>query len=190
MVCLLDELDTHMRARSIRTTRAHNFQPPALGHRAPDTITDCNSRYRNLCAFASGLARENIDVFEWEDIMTTAFNRARNNMSSRMPAHDTGDALDTRKAYLSGAEAWANYDIVQKSLQSQRISREAWRQWQDMLTEANSTTTDQGSRKPRKSLCKASKQIKRALEGVNDHDGSRRTRGSHTHRLFRTPART
>lgn len=124
--------------------------------------------------------------------MATAFNRARNNMPARMPTPDNGDRLDTCKAYLSGAEAWVNYDIIRKSLRNRRISREAWREWQDMFTEANSATTSRGFRNTPSSLPKASREIERALEAVNDHDEARRTRGSHTPaaRLSRIPART
>lgn len=164
-----------MRARGIRQCH-HGFQPPT-----------CKSRYRNLCAFASALTREKIDIFAWEDIMTTAFNRVLNNMPSRMPGRDNGGSPGAWWAYLYGAKAWVDYDVIQKSLLGGRISHETWRLWQNMFTEANNA-----SQKPRNSLLHASREIGRALEDANGHNQARRTRRSYTPRprLFRIPAST
>lgn len=133
------------------------------------------------------MTRENIDFFAWEDIMTTAFNRALNNMPSRMPERDNGGGPGTWWAYLNGAKAWVNYDVIQKSLLGGRISHETWRLWQNMFTEANNAC-----QKPRNSLLHASREIKRALEGANGQNQARRTRGSYKlrPRLFRIPAST
>lgn len=161
-------------------SRRHNLQLPALDHRFPHAVPDCRSRYTNLCAFASDLTRENIDLFSWEAIMTTAFNRARNNLPPRMSTQGTGSRMDNWEAYLRGAEAWASYDVIKKSLSNQRVSREAWHMWQDMFTQASGGSTSRASRRnPRNSSFHASGEIQRALRDMNDHNQARNTRGSY-----------
>lgn len=181
-----------MQARSIRRPRPHNLQTPTLSHGDPDTTSDCRALYTNLCTFASDLTRENIDLFAWEDIMTTAFDRARNNMPSRMSTRYNDSRMNTWKAYLSGAEAWVNYNVVQKSLRNERVSREQWRVWQGMFIRANGGSTNRALRSPRGSISRASREIERALQGVSDNNETRHTRGSYTPRprLLRIPAST
>lgn len=168
-----------MQGRPMRPPRLHNLQLPTFDRPHPDLIPDCRSRYTNLCAFASDLIRENIDLPAWEDIMTTAFNRARNNLSPRMSIQGSSGRMDTRNAYLRGAEAWASYNIVQKSLRNQRISSETWRMWQDMFTEASSGSTNRISRNPGNSLFRASREIEWALRDMDDHNEARNARGSY-----------
>lgn len=178
-----------MQARAVGRYHLHNVRSPTLGHRFLDTVTNCKSSYTNLCAFTCDLIREDIDLFAWEDIMTTAFNRARNNMPSRASTQGNGYIINICKAYLRGAEAWVNYDVVRKSLRFGRLPRESWRMWQDMFTEANSANS-RASRNPRNPLRTASRTIGRALEGVNDGNEARNSRESYTPRArpLRIPA--
>lgn len=180
LVCILDQLDSEMQGRAIvMGSRRHNLQLPARDHRFSHAMLDCRSRYTNLCAFASDLIREKIDLFAWEDIMATAFNRARQNLPPRMSTQGTGSRMGNWEAYLSGAEAWANYDFIQKSLSNQRISREAWHMWQDMFTQANGGSTRRASRTARNSSFLALSEIERALRDHNDPNQARSTRGSY-----------
>lgn len=177
-----------MQARYNRRSHLHNSQTPSSGHTMPDS----GSHYANLCAFVKDLTRENIEVFAWEDIMTTAFDRAWNNKPPRASAQDSGRRMDTWRAYLSGAEAWVNYDVVQKSLRNGRVSRQTWRLWQDKFTEMNSATTDRPRRNRGNLPCQASREIGRALQGVDDHNAGQNTHGSYRPmpRPLRIPART
>jgi hypothetical protein len=145
-------------------------------------MADNMSRYVNLCAFEKSLT-----------IMTTAFDRARNNMPSRIPPRDIGGGPDSWKAYLSGAEAWVDQYIIQKIQRGRHVSQEAWCMWQDMFTEASSAMPSPGFEIPRHLFIKASREIQRALKDARDDTEARHTRRSHTQwtpkgRLQRIPA--
>lgn len=160
------------------------------GHRCSPAIPDCKSRYANLCAFARDLVRENIPLFAWEDIMKTALNRAVANMHQGVSEQINGGIPDTWRAYLSGARAWVNYNIILKSLRDQDVSREAWLQWQDMFTQANSIDPDRALRKGRESRFASARVIRRAL-----HDAQHEAQHNHETykpkaRPLRIPART
>lgn len=174
-----------MQARGISWPRLYDVQRGTSGHPfSDDGVADSMSRYVNLCAFAKYLAREDIDVFGWEDIMKTCFDLARNNMPSRIPSRDNGGGLDTWKAYLSGAEAWVDQYVIQKSLQGGHVSQEAWLMWQYMFTEASSAMPNPDFKTPRDSFIQASREIQRVLGGVSDDTEARHTRQSH---MQRTP---
>lgn len=181
-----------MQGRYIRRSHLHNSQTPSFGPRVADTMPDCRLHYANLCAFARDLSRENIEVFAWEDIMTAAFNRAWNNRPSRASAQNSDRSVDTWRAYMSGAEVWVSSDVVQKSLHNGRISRQTWRLWQDKFTEMNSATTDRPRQNRGNLPCQASRDIARALQGVDDHNAGQNAHESHRPRprLLRIPART
>lgn len=173
-----------MQAGAVRRRQVHNLQPPTLGRRL---ATDCKSRYTNLCAFASDLTRENIDLSAWEGIMTTSFIRARNNMPSRASTQGNASVLEIREGYLRGAEAWVNYNVIRKSIRDRRLSRESWRMWQTMFAQANRASP--GRRNPART---ASRQIERALQDVDDQLEAQNSREAYTPRarLLRIPAST
>lgn len=177
-----------MQAGAVRRRQVHDLHPPPLGRRL---ATDCKSRYTNLCAFASDLTRENIDLLAWEGIMTTSFIRARNNMPSRASTQGNAGVLEIREGYLRGAEAWVNYNVIRKSIRDRRLSRESWRMWQTMFAQAN-RAYNRASPGRRNSVRTASRQIERALQSVDDQLEAQNPREAYTPRarLLRIPAST
>lgn len=180
-----------MRGRSTGKYRVNTLRPHITNDCSTDGLSESKSRYANLCAFASALVREDVHIFAWEDIMRTAFRRAQQNEPSEASTQNGGGtSLETWKAYLSGAQAWANCDILRKSLRDGSSSRVEWQRWQRLFMEADSITTDGDP--SRQSFSKPLREIQMALDEARGHKKDRHTRAAYVPkaRLLRIPART